>query len=63
MNIDKLRKSAATLNEKLKASGVGKNKAALDLIQAQIEFNNAALEAITGMQKQMEKLEAASRDQ
>lgn len=63
MNIDKLKKAAAALNSKLSESTRGKNLATVNLLKVQIEFNNAALEAIIGMQQQMEKLEAALQDQ
>jgi hypothetical protein len=63
MNIDKLKKFAAALNSKLSESARGQTLATVNLLKAQIEFNNAALEAITGMQQQMEKLEAAQQDQ
>lgn len=63
MNIDKLKKFAAALNSKLSESARGQSLATVSLLKAQIEFNNAALEAIIGMQQQMEKLEAALQDQ
>lgn len=63
MNIDKLKKFAAALNSKLSESARGQTLAAVNLLKAQIEFNNATLEAITGMQQQMEKLEAAQQNQ
>lgn len=63
MNIDKLKKFAAALNSKLSESARGQTLATVNLLKAQIEFNNAALEVIAGMQQQMEKLEAAQQDQ
>jgi hypothetical protein len=63
MNIDKLKQTAAALNSKLSESARGQSLATVNLLKSQIEFNNAALAAITGMQQQMEKLEAAQQDQ
>ena len=61
MNIDKLKRATAALNEKLSEAARGQNQATVNLLKAQIEFNNAAV-VITGMQQQMEKLEAAQQD-
>ena len=63
MNIDKLRKTTAALNSKLSESARGQSLATVNLLKAQIEFNNAALSTISDMQQQMERLEAALRDQ
>jgi hypothetical protein len=63
MNLDKLKQSAAALNSKLSESARGQSLATVNLLKAQIEFNNAAVAAITGMQQQMERIEAALQDQ
>lgn len=62
MKIDKLKKTAAALNDRLDAAARGQSLATVNLLQAQIEFNNAVLATISDTQQQMEKLAAAARD-
>lgn len=63
MKIDTLRKAAAALNSKLAESARGQSLAFVNTTKAQIEFNNAALAAITELQQQMEMFAGALKDQ